>query len=213
MKMLITSIAVTCSLAAGGSSLGDMRDVAAAARAAWTTAAIQDKACVDSVYASPEFVQLLPHLPRYMPRATDEQRADTTLATDHEIQAFQSTEPRIKACRTAFVETLAPTHPMFIAILSSRVAKKAAEADALIQKKQSWGQYVTNFIAIDAQADLDMHAVNEQLAHNLARDAAVRENAAAAAYAREMQSVNSGARTPRPAVIGCTQIGTGCEPN
>ena len=67
MKTVALLLTFAVTLPAAGQSLADTRDDALAAQNAWHDAAIQNKACVDAVYAALDFVPLLPHLPRRMP--------------------------------------------------------------------------------------------------------------------------------------------------
>jgi hypothetical protein len=208
---LLLTFAVT--LPAAGQSLADARDDALTAQNAWHDAAIQNKACVDAVYAALDFAPLLPHLPRRMPQVTNDQRADSSLATDAEIKAMQATHPRMQACHAAMTQAITPTLPTVAPILADDAAKAEAQLFALMQRKQNWGQYTTNVIAIGAETELALRAEDRRLGSIAARAVVKQDNANAAAYSREMQSVQSGLHTPRPAVTGCTDVGKGCAPN
>jgi hypothetical protein len=105
-------------------------------------ALVEAKACLASVYSSPDAAPLRAHIPLDMNAMTLAQLSDPTYASRTEISALMGIHPRILACRSALIAALGRTAPWGITIAQRLFAGGDDDKVLLVQRKLPWGEYV-----------------------------------------------------------------------
>lgn len=170
----------------------------------------QFKACAASIYNSPEFASLRPHVPPSASDTTLEQLSDPSFATPSEVQAIFSTHPKFQECRKALLNGLAQSEPSLVPILTAAYNKNEDDLLALIQRKVAWGEY-THLIrdrATETQATIqaeDRRVVSGlQQEHQTEMAQRQRAAEALAAWAQTQEMINA---ANRPVITNCNQMG------
>jgi len=169
--------------------------------------AAEGKACLEAAYNSPEFAPVRPHEAYNVTDATLPQLADTSLASQSEIDAIFAVHPRIRACQKAALDGMLNTTPSMIPI----IAKSFSEADddvlLLIQRKMSWGEFTRRrrdrFIATQAAIQTEDQRITAGLERQHEGELA-RRQAAADAIAQWAQTQQIISNMNRPVMTTCT---------
>lgn len=185
-------------------------------------ATAQRKACTDAVFASPGFDPLRSHIPVDVTQASLEQKMDTNFATDAEAKAILTEHPLVQACKTAFLNQLATTHPTIVPILAAQSAKGDDLLIGVVQKKITWGDYVRRMADLAADTRLAVNAEGQQIDARLQeenREELAQRQAAAEAFAQAAQAAaaqqqailaqqRAAIAASRPVITNCNQLGT-----
>jgi hypothetical protein len=99
------------------------------------------QACLNTVYRSPDYAALLPHIPADIGAVTARQLADPAFVTPQEIAAIGATHPRLQQCREALLGALTRAEPLLVPILNTAFAKSDGDLAALVERKIAWGEY------------------------------------------------------------------------
>lgn len=170
----------------------------------------QAEACAAAAYNSPESAPIRPHLPLKVTDATLQQLMDQTRATDEEIKAIYAVYPKVQACQTALLEGLALTTPTIVPILADAYQEEQGRIINLIQRRITWGEYVTTSKSAVLQTDKNVQAAARQIEANLeqSHEAELQRRQAAinamTQYYRTQQLINS---MNRPLNTNCIGMG------
>ena len=125
------------------------------------------KACLTAIYNSPETAPLRPHVAIDPRDTTLAQLADTSLATPEEISAVLVLHPRLQECQKAALDGLTNTTPSLVPILAAEYVKGEDNTLALIQRKETWGDFSKrrrdNAMAMVAELQAEGQRITEGL--------------------------------------------------
>jgi hypothetical protein len=147
------------------------------------------KACVTAIYASPEAAPLRPHLA--IDQITLAQLADTSLATPEEISAILFLYPRLQQCQKQMLDDLTNATPSLVPILAAEYVKGEDNTLALIQRKETWGEFSKRRRDIALAATAELQGEGQRIKEGLEeeREAELERRAAAMnAFAQASQS-------------------------
>jgi hypothetical protein len=99
------------------------------------------KACLAALYSAPEAAPLRPHVAIDVRDTTLAQLADQSLATKEEIDAIFLLHPRLQQCQKAALDGLMVTTPSLVPILAAEYVQGEDNTLALVQRKESWGEF------------------------------------------------------------------------
>jgi hypothetical protein len=116
-----------------------------------SAAALDLKRCADAVWNSPENTPLHSHIPLNLRDATIDQMMDSSTPTPEEIDALKATHPQVVACRNTFLDRINITTPTLASIFVENWDTRDTYLLQLIQKKISWGKYITESKALTAE--------------------------------------------------------------
>jgi hypothetical protein len=126
----------------------------------------QTKACMASVYNSPDFAPLRPHIPLDARDISLAQLSDPSHATKPEIDALQLTHPGVQACEKIALDGLARTMPSLVPALAKNYSINDDDLVLVTQQKLSWGEQERHrrdlFLAFQAIAVAEGQRVDAQ---------------------------------------------------
>jgi hypothetical protein len=102
------------------------------------------KTCQAAVRELPEAEALREHLPRDLRDATLDQMMDKSKVTAEQIAAIKLIHPKIAECRRTFLDHIEPVLPSIAAIYADEMQQGDARLIELLQRKITWGTYITN---------------------------------------------------------------------
>ena len=177
---ITTSMLIVLGLA--GCATGAQRQFAAM-KANSASAGTTELACISAIYNSPEHAIIRPHAPMKTDDATLEQKMSTSFATDEEIKVILADHPAKHQCDMAFITQMGLTHPTITPILTDQLNKAEDNLIVLIQKKETWGDYVRRGIEITASGRVALSAEDQRIVGRLNEEnqAELQQRAAAAA--------------------------------
>lgn len=82
-----------------------------------------------------------PHMPVDPRDITLAQLADTSLTTPGEISAILVLHPRLQQCQKQVLDDLMNATPSLVPILAAEYVKGEDNTLALIQRKETWGEF------------------------------------------------------------------------
>jgi hypothetical protein len=170
----------------------------------------QLKSCVAAVYNSAVYNAIRPHLPLDIRDATLEQMTSTAKVTDEEIKAIYAQHPQMQACRKTALESLEPVTPTLVPILADEWDKNEQMLIELVQRKITWGEYVTRGKERTVETTQRLTAAAQQIDAGLQRsyeaEMAQRQRAADAMmqFHQNQQLINS---LNRPVITNCQGFG------
>jgi hypothetical protein len=143
----------------------------------------QLKSCSAAIYAAPEAAPVRAHLPEKLMDAPEEE----VLPTAEEARAFAVMEQQSHRCRSAFLERLARSVPLYVPVYVELFEKNDAVAADLIGRKITWAEYVRrlkqNRPAFETQYDVASKRLSSGLSPE--EDFASRQRAADAVRSYE----------------------------
>ncbi len=135
----------------------------------------------------------------------------TAKVTDEEVQAIYATHPRLNECRRTTLESYARTTPSIVPIFTDALNRGELSLIDLIQRKITWGEYVTSTKEHMAELSSRLSAEFQQIGANLLQshqaELANRQAAANAMmqYYQTQQLINA---VNRPVVTNCQGFGS-----
>lgn len=177
-------------------------------RANIQSASVELNSCLDSVYNSHDYNAIRDHLPTNVTKLTLQQLTDTNYITDEEKASLFAVEPPIETCRHNAVDKIGRTNPTYTKILLELLTKYEFNMIALIEKKQSWGDFTRNWKADMAVMVGQISDEDRRLGNQMAiaqENELTRRQAyfnALAQYSQTQQIINS---LNRPVVTNCMQ--------
>jgi len=104
-------------------------------------------ACIVDTYNDPQFEPLGTHMPMNMRGVSMDQLRDEHFATDDEITMLTLYEESAQACRKSYLAELRPIVPTVAALTETAYARNQEHLAELMQKKLSWGGYISGVVA------------------------------------------------------------------
>jgi hypothetical protein len=168
------------------------------------------KACVMAVYNAPEAAPLRPHVAIDPRDITLAQLADTSLANPEEISYILVLYPRLQQCQKQMLDGLMRGTPSLVPILATEYVKGEDNTLALIQQKETWGDFSKrrrdNAIATIAALQAEGQRITQGLEQ--AQEAELERRAAAMnAFAQAAQSWAAQVQQSQPVITNCRQWG------
>jgi hypothetical protein len=119
-------------------------------------ALLQMKACVTSVYNSPEAAPIRPHAPLNPAEPTIAQLSDQSSVTRAQAVAISLIHPRVQAWQRQILTDAALLAPVALPILQRAYAAADDDTALLLQRRISWGERVrrSRDRALSVQAEL-----------------------------------------------------------
>src|SRR5215472_6657989 len=173
------------------------------------TAAAEMRACVSTVYSSPEYTPLRAHLPYNVADATLQQLADASMITPREWEAILAIHPKVQQCRNTLLAALAKSTPSIVPILTQVYNRSEDDLLALSAHKLTWGQYVVRARDRSAEAQAALQAEGQRVVDRLQRENAIeieqrqRAAEALAAWAQTQELINA---ANRPVITNCSGL-------
>ncbi len=168
-------------------------------------------ACEMALYDLPEVAPLRSDLPLNVNNASLEQLSNTSFVSDVEIRIILDNHPKLQACRREFIDQISSSTPTLAPIFLAMTTKEDDDLVDLIQKKQSWGEFLRHLREDSAQGRAAMSTEAQQIVAGLEQsheeELARRQMAiegmtdALARYGQTQQIINSMNRQ-----INCTTI-------
>jgi hypothetical protein len=159
-----------------------------------------------AAYNSPEAEPLRAHLAPPGGQATLQQLADTNTASDAEVAAFLAVHPKVQACRSTVLDQVGHTTPTIAAILAGEYVRADEILVALIQKRISWGNYITQGRELQAETRMQLNAEFGRIQAGLEQShqaELARRQAAADAMARYYQTQQIINNMNQPVITNC----------
>lgn len=176
------------------------------------TAATELKTCMSEVWDLPEAAPVRDHEPLDIRDATLDQETDDHKVTPKEATAIKFTHPKITECRKTALTKIEGPAPGIAAILANEMQKQEDQLIALLKKKISWGEYITNRKAAAIEAQTQLAAEHQRIMSGLERsheaELARRQQATnALMQLYETQQVVDAMNRPRLGTATCTGMG------
>ena len=174
-------------------------------------ASTQMKACITSVFADSEGVEILAHVPPPGQQPTIMQMADASMPTFHEAQVVAALRSRSDVCRNQFIDKVSLVAPSLSSVMIDTTSKGDLDTLSLVKGQESWGDFVTRGKTISDEGREKLQAAAQQLGGELEasheRELEQRQAAfaATAQYLQNQQLLNS---LNRPANTTCQRFGT-----
>src|SRR5258708_15121260 len=127
----------------------------------------QFRACVTTAYYAPESASFRLHVPFDIRDATLQQMTSTAKITDEEIQAIYVLHPRVNDCRKTAREGFARTTPSIVPLYTDTFNRGELALIDLIERKVTWGEYVTGAKARNVELNAKLTAAFQQIGTNL----------------------------------------------
>lgn len=168
------------------------------------------QSCMLAVSNSADFDPIRPHGLANVNEATLEQLSDASFATDDEIKAILVTHPKFQLCRTNFLNQIAQTTPTVVPIMAATWMRQEDALVGVIQKKISWGGYLTQVRGVFAEGRAQVAEETRRVAAGLEQShqaEMARRQAAANAmmqYSQTQQIINN---MNKPVFTNCTGYG------
>lgn len=124
-------------------------------------------ACIIDTYNDPQFEPLGSHMPMNMRGVSMDQLRDTQLASDDEITMLALYEESAQACRRSYLDELRPAAPMVAALAAAAYARNKESLVELMQKKLTWGGYISDVVATYRDLDLKVAAELDRIRNEL----------------------------------------------
>lgn len=131
----------------------------------------QVKSCVLAVYDSADYDPIRPHAPANVDEATLEQLSDASFATDEEVKAILLIHPKFQLCRTNYLNQIAETTPTVVPIMAATFTRQENALVSLIQRKITWGGYLTQVRGVLAEARIQLAEEGRRIAIGLEQTA------------------------------------------
>jgi hypothetical protein len=167
--------------------------------------------CEMALYDSPEIAPLRSDLPLNVNNASLEQLSNTSFANDVEIRIILNNHPKLQACRQQFIDQISSSAPTLALIFLAMTTKEDNDLVGLIQRKQSWGEFLQHLkednaegrAALASEAQKIVAGLEQSHEAELARRQIATEGMAdaLARYGETQQIINSMNRQ-----LNCTTI-------
>jgi hypothetical protein len=152
--------------------------------------------CMNQLTGSPAHAALRAHGPP-AGKYSLEPISDPSYATDEEIKALYAARPHTLTCRYAFLNQLANVGPGYVPIFTREWDQADDSFIRLIQKKETWGEYLTEGrgLAKDASSQelAEYHRIVAGVQTSQQAEIARRQAAAAAIaeYSQKQQAIDA----------------------
>lgn len=176
----------------------------------WKATITEAKACSHAVFDAPESAPIRARRPFDIRDATLQQLNDGSFASNDEIKAIYATYPKLQACRRSAVDALAPVTPTVVPIFSESFHADDENLLALVNRKQTWGQYIQkeqeNLNVYGKELSAEIQRISTGLRQSYQAEVAQRQQAIQEfqTYLQNQQLINA---VNRPAYTTCSTFG------
>ena len=154
-------------------------------------ALLQMRACVTTVYNSPEAAPIRPHAPLNPAEPTLAQLSDRSSVTRAQAVAISLIHPRFRACQRQILTDASLLAPVAIPILQRAYAAADDDTALLLQGRISWGEHVRRRRDRALSAQTELLGLMQQANQQRAATARAQAQATDAAEARRHEGVPS----------------------
>ena len=174
------------------------------------SALAQVNSCTTSIYNSPDYAPLRPHIPLDLRQVTLEQLADTRKITKSEVKAIYAVHPKLQSCRQNYLDQIVQTTPSLASIEAATFSRNNLDIVKLVHGKLTWGQFVERTQSVFAEGAEQLSTEAQRILAGLQQsheaELARRQAAfnALAQYAQTQQMIDN---MNRPTFTNCTEFG------
>jgi len=170
--------------------------------------------CATAVDQDPAIAPIQEKLPKDLRNATLRQQTDETRATEPQIAALYVLHDKMSVCREHSIQAITNVSPILASIMVDKFTKSDKQLIGLIQKKLTWGEYVTGQRDINAAATAAIAAEDQKIVSSLRQSheaELARRDAAYNAYMQYQQTQQLIGALGNSSSGGTTNAPTNCR--